>query len=201
MSLGIEAQLISFELVSRTVRELETDSAACVRVLHGDLRDTSLLPADCEGSFDCITANPPFSVPKSGPHCKDEQRTFARFALRGGIEEYVACASRLLKPCGRFVVAYWQKEDGVAQVGRAAARNAMRVVRRVDVVGGAPGNEAPHISIFELSKTQSAVDASVTRLDITRDAKTGGMGQMYKDIQAALLMQKRPLKTTTTFLM
>ena len=51
MSLGIEAQLISFELVSRTVHELEPGPAASGRVLHGDFGDAPLRPVDSEGPF------------------------------------------------------------------------------------------------------------------------------------------------------
>ena len=190
-SVGIESQAMSYEMLSRTLSELK--EAPPVRAVHGDLRDhATLLPPD--STFHCITANPPFTKLGTGPLCQDEQRTYARFELRGGIEEYCDCAAKLLAPDGRFVVAFWHKDDGLSRVKCAAAASGLQIKRRTDVIGGAPDNTVPHISVFELVKGQEE-EERVHELNLTRDPFTGGIGKRYREIQRGLSMRPRPLKS------
>lgn len=198
LSVGIEGQAISYEMLSQTVRELPPDGeGANIQVIHGDLREA--VPALlAENSFDLITANPPFSKRNSGGHCNDDQRTFARFEMRGGVEDYCMCAAKLLRPGrGRFVLAFWHKEDGLARVQRASSSAGLRVVRRVDVLAGKASNTEPHISIFELDNNFSlgGGDIQTVTLDVRRD-ESNRLSRTYKEIQERLEMRPRPLKPT-----
>ena len=194
-SIGIEAQHISFTMAKESVSELGTSS---VKVMHADLRNA--IPLVGERSFDLITANPPFSRVSDGVLSLplDEQRRFARFELRGGVEDYCAVAQRLLRPAGRFILAFWHKDNGLQRVKSAAAASGLFCTRRVEVIGGSPTNSQPHISIFELALSAAAPnDATeqVVSLDIRRDSNTGGLSPKYKEICHSLGLRARPLKT------
>ena len=198
LSVGIEGQAVSYAMLSQTVRELPDGEGAGIQVILGDLREA--VPALlAESSFDLITANPPFSKQASGGHCKDDQRTFARFEMRGGVEDYCMCAAKLLRPGGRFVLAFWHKEDGLTRVQRASCAAGLRVVRRVDVLAGKSTNTEPHISIFELDNNNFVHGGgdvqTTTTLDVRRDA-SNRLSRTYKEIQERLEMRPRPLKPT-----
>ena len=53
---------------------------------------------------DLITGTPPYFDPKAATPCADEQRRYAKFEMRGGIEAYAQAAARHLAPGGLFVV-------------------------------------------------------------------------------------------------
>ncbi|MCK5797047.1 MAG: methyltransferase domain-containing protein [Deltaproteobacteria bacterium] len=71
------------------------------RVVSGDLRDQALL--ETLGTFDLVTGSPPYFDPARGTLCQDPARAAAHFELAGGIEDYAAAASLVLRPRGRFV--------------------------------------------------------------------------------------------------
>lgn len=98
---GIEAQPEHIALVRRNILLNGCESRALV--LAGDLRDENLL-ATAAGGFDLITGTPPYFDPRSTTICADPQRAHAQWELRGGIEDYVRAASKLLHEDGYFVV-------------------------------------------------------------------------------------------------
>ena len=185
-SLGVEVQEVSYQMVSRAVRELP--EPPCIEVVHADLRSLSspLQP------FDLVTANPPYLPASSGTRPADAQRSMARFELHGGVEDYCLAAQRLLSRDGRFVLACWYLMRD--RVERAAARSGLNVGRRLDVIGGAHGATTPHLSIWELhhcdNPPRPVVEAT---LDITRTA-AGGLNPAYKALCAAMNMRPRPLQ-------
>ena len=91
---AVEAQVISYELLERNVREnLLTDRYA----LHcGDLRRLTFEPE----SFDLVFGTPPFMPMGSGTLPQDAQRAAARFEMRGGVEAYCEAAARALREGG-----------------------------------------------------------------------------------------------------
>src|SRR5690606_3840307 len=100
---GIEAQAQSFALATRNVERNGEAPARRVRPVHGDLR-TPALNAALGGPFDLVTGTPPYLPPGRGSPSTDAQRTYARLEMRGGVEDYLAAAARVLAPGGRFVV-------------------------------------------------------------------------------------------------
>jgi SAM-dependent methyltransferase len=157
-------------------------------------------------SCDLVTSNPPYSPLKSGILCKDAQRRAARFEFRGGIEEFTLSAKELLSPSGRFVFAFWHRDVLKDRPDRAVAAAGLVIQRRLDVIMGSPGETKPHLSVFDVCKpdapsiTESGKDnlnpheVEVRRIDITRDATTGGFCEEYKAIRRLLAMAPRPLK-------
>jgi len=109
---AIEAQELSARLLRENVDA--NDVSRETRVIHGDLRDASLL---ADGTtFDLITGSPPYFDVKNGIVSADSQRAHARFELRGDV-----------RPSGREVAfASWSVRpvlpDG-AEAARARRRN------------------------------------------------------------------------------
>lgn len=134
-SIGIEAQVQSCTLLDRTLVEGIHDKSS-IRILHGDLRSIEIESA----SADLITANPPYAPLTSGTLCSDSQRRSARFEMRGGIEDYLQTACRLLSPKGRLVISFWAQRDGDARVRCAAVKADLTIIRRTGVKMGNKGN-------------------------------------------------------------
>lgn len=90
---GIEAQAMSAALARKNVER----NGVRAEIVHADLRD----PID--GAYDLVTGTPPYKRAREGSPSTDEQRTYARIEMRGGIEDYLLAAARVLAPGGRFV--------------------------------------------------------------------------------------------------
>ena len=159
------------------------------------------------GSCDLITANPPYAPLQSGTLCKDEQRRSARFELRGGVEEYLLTVKHLLSTEGRFILAFWSRDD--ERVRGAVEAAGLRIHRRFDVIMGEPGRTLPHLSVYDIRSPTRTVTSTLTdsctemesdqeceilKLDITRDPLTGGMNKNYELIRHLLKCAARPLK-------
>jgi len=219
VAVGIEAQEQSAAMVSRTISELPPCSTS-FSVLHQDLRSIfasheeqqhgkTLDMESLRLSVDLITANPPFARPEIGTPCKDQQRLYARFELRGGVEEYLVAAKALLKPCsstrddriegGRLLLAHWHRED--ARVMAAALAANLVITKRCDVIMGKPSEIKPHLAVYELISPSSSTIyqgiVHVETINITRGTD-GRLSERYRGYQNALEMAKRPLKRTTT---
>ncbi|MEJ7728589.1 MAG: methyltransferase domain-containing protein [Polyangiaceae bacterium] len=125
---GIEAQAISMDLARRNVRE--NGLAERVQLFHGDLRE---LTRDWpHGPCALVTGTPPYLPLGTAPASPDPQRAAARLELRGGVEDYLAAAARVLAPEGVVVVC----SDGRTpeRVVKGAAVAGLCPVRRLDIV-------------------------------------------------------------------
>ena len=99
-STGIEAQRISCELANRSLRYNGITNR--MKVVNGDLRDTSILPEN--SSFDIITGTPPYFKAGEGALSAKVDQKACLFEFRGGVEDYVRSASHYLTDKGHFVV-------------------------------------------------------------------------------------------------
>jgi tRNA1(Val) A37 N6-methylase TrmN6 len=95
---AIEAQVISFELLERNVRE--NDLGDRYDLHCGDLRRLPI----AEGAFELAFGTPPFMPMGSGTLPQDAQRAAARFEMRGGVEAYCQAAARALVSGGVLVL-------------------------------------------------------------------------------------------------
>jgi tRNA1(Val) A37 N6-methylase TrmN6 len=125
---GIEAQEESIDLARRSVAD--NGLVARVTLAHGDLREVTR--AWPHGGMDLVTGTPPYLPLGTALPSPDPQRAAARLELRGGVEDYLAAAARVIAPGGRVVVC----ADGrfPDRVLRAAADARLCPVRRLDVV-------------------------------------------------------------------
>lgn len=124
---GLEAQPEHVALARRNV--LLNGCESRVDILAGDLRDPVVF--ESLGEFDLVTATPPYFDPNAATPCADPQRAYAQFELRGGIEDYVRAAARVLSPGGRFVACASALQPERARRAFAAAGLAVRVFRDV----------------------------------------------------------------------
>ena len=70
-------------------------SAVC-----SDVRDVKSSHTD--GELDCVFSNPPYMKVDSGKRNQHDEKFIARHEVYGGIEDFCACAYRLLKHGGKF---------------------------------------------------------------------------------------------------
>jgi tRNA1(Val) A37 N6-methylase TrmN6 len=125
---GIEAQDVSVELARRNVHD--NGLGERVTLLHGDLREVTR--AWSHGPCALVTGTPPYLPLGTASASPDPQRAAARIELRGGVEDYLAAAARVLSPEGLVVLC----SDGRVpeRVVRGAAAAGLSPVRRLDVV-------------------------------------------------------------------
>ncbi len=94
---GVEAQA-DRAAMGRRALAYNGIEARC-RILDGDLRDI-VLP----GPFGLITGTPPYFPIGTGTESAKTHAAPARFEHRGGVEDYLATAARLIAPGGRIAV-------------------------------------------------------------------------------------------------
>lgn len=195
-SLGIEAQAQSFALLRRTLDELPQHEQSPIACIHKDLREITyadIAPESC----DLLTANPPYARLEAGTLPKDPQRRSARFELRGGIEDYMFQASKILKKDdGRFVLSFWNRDD--ERVTAAASAAGLLIHRKVEIIMGTTGSNVYELRHPQQNQDQPRQHTSVQQLDLTRDPTSGGgLHPNYLLIRNALKLAPRPLKESS----
>lgn len=141
---GIEAQEISFGLLRRNVDG--NGLAERVVVQHGDLRDvTRSWPHERTA---LVTGTPPYLPPGTASASPDPQRAACRIELRGGVEDYLAAAARVVTDDGVVVVCADGRSPGRVLRGAAAAE--LVPVRRLDIVPRA--GKAPLFSVWTCAR-------------------------------------------------
>ncbi len=100
--IGIEIQS---ELAERSKKNVQLNGFQDrVHILQRDIRNIrDVIPAD---SVDLVVSNPPYRQPGSGRISPNNERASARHELAGGLEDFIAAASWLLKKGGSFAVIY-----------------------------------------------------------------------------------------------
>ncbi|HYC91702.1 MAG TPA: methyltransferase [Thermoanaerobaculia bacterium] len=139
----VEAQEISLRLARKSVRYNGLESR--FTLLHGDLRDASLLP---QASFDLVTGSPPYWPSGTASASAFEQAVPARIEVRGSVVDYAAAASRILAPGGVFAFVFpaIQLERVLAALDAAG----LALLRRRDVVF--KEGEPPLITLFAATR-------------------------------------------------
>ena len=99
---GFEVQESVYDVA---VRNAELNGLADkFKVICKDLRKVS--PTDTKGEVDFIFSNPPYMKADSGKMNENENKANSRHELNGTIDDFCACAKRLLKHGGDFYVVY-----------------------------------------------------------------------------------------------
>ncbi len=99
---AFEVQESFFEL---TKRNIENNLLNGTVIPHlADIRDVSAAMTD--GEIDAVFANPPYMKTTSGKRNDADEKFIARHEVMGGIHDFCACASRLLKYGGKFYVVW-----------------------------------------------------------------------------------------------
>lgn len=95
---GIEAQADRAELGRRSIA-YDGVAARC-RIIDGDLR----VVRPELGAFELVTGTPPYFPRGTGTESAKPHATPCRFEVRGGVEDYLEAAQRVLAPGGQIVV-------------------------------------------------------------------------------------------------
>lgn len=121
------------------------------RIVDGDLREVTGL-----GAFELVTGTPPYFPRGTGTESAKPHATPCRFEVRGGVEEYLEAAQRVLAPGGEIVVVTSALERdrvtaATAELGLQlrehwdiVPRAGKDVLVMVDVLGGVPGPSTAH---------------------------------------------------------
>lgn len=200
LTLGIEAQQVSVNLLQKTLDDLPKENLPRMQVSHKDLRNFFVNRAsnlsDYEKSFigscDLITANPPYS-PISGTFPKDPQRLAARFEVRGGVEEYLETSRVLLSSNGILFLVFWTKSNSDSRIRLAVTKNNLFIKTSTQVLMGKNlGDDetklpTPKLIIYEIMKNDNiskSVDVEVRDiLDIRVPlGESAGYNSLYRDI-------------------
>ncbi|MEO8702652.1 MAG: methyltransferase domain-containing protein [Kofleriaceae bacterium] len=96
---GIEAQPDRAAMARRSVA-YNGVTERC-RIIDGDLRDVS---ATLGARFELVTGTPPYFPRGTGTESAKPHATPCRFEVRGGVEDYLEAAQRVLVPGGEIVV-------------------------------------------------------------------------------------------------
>lgn len=99
---GIEVQNSFAELCARNA-ELNSLSDK-LSVICKNVKDVG--PVDTQGELDFAFSNPPYMSNSSGKANEFEEKNIARHEVLGDINDFCACAKRLLKHGGDFYVVY-----------------------------------------------------------------------------------------------
>lgn len=157
---GIEAQPERASMGRRSIAFNGVPSRC--RILDGDLRD---LPHQLDARFDLITGTPPYFPRGSGTESTTAQVAPCRFELRGGVEDYLAAAAKLVTETGRIVVCTSALERD--RVVACAQHNHLTVLQHWDIV---PRQDKPVLIMVDVLARRSAVDTQTEmRTLVVRD--------------------------------
>ncbi len=146
---GIEAQADRAAMGRRSIAYDGVEERC--RIIDGDLREVTGL-----GEFSLVTGTPPYFPRGTGTESAKPHATPCRFEVRGGVEDYLEAAQRLLAPGGEIIVVTAALEqDRVTAATKELGlhlrehwdivpRAGKDVLVMVDVLAATPGEATTH---------------------------------------------------------
>lgn len=126
---GLPSRLHAYEADIRTVRAEQVAS----------LFETNV------GGVDVVTANPPYMKNHAGARNRCDEKYMARHEVAGNIEDFCACAARLLRSGGLFYCVW--RPDRISELMQALSRHRLEVKRMVFV--HADAESEPSVVLLE----------------------------------------------------
>lgn len=99
---GIEVQKDIADIANRNAKLNNLENQ--FTVINKDLREIS--SRDTEKELDFVFSNPPYMKSSSGKLNENQHKNASRHEIFGGIEDFCACAKRILKHGGTFYIVY-----------------------------------------------------------------------------------------------
>ena len=127
---------------------------------------TDLKAADIGGEIDFVTSNPPYMKTNSGKRNEHDEKYIARHEVCGDIDDFCACAYRLLKHGGKFHCVY--RPDRLTDLICALREN--RLEPKVITFGAATADSDPSMVLVRAIKG-GASGNTVTRTLFLHDSK------------------------------
>jgi len=115
---GVEIQDSLYDLAQRNVKLNRLSKR--IKIIQHDARHVDKIFEP--GSFDIVTANPPYVKTNSGRINPDEEKAIARHEITMSLDELIKSAKYLLTPTGRFIMIYPAKRT-VDILGHLRAAN------------------------------------------------------------------------------
>jgi len=141
---AVEVQESFAELIERNAKENSLDDK--MQVVCSDVREISSKTIGRE--LDVVFSNPPYMTTDSGFQNRDSEKFIARHEVYGGIHDFCATASRLLKYGGSFYVVY--RPDRLVDLISALRDTSLEPKRMTYVF--ADSNHAPSLVLIEAKK-------------------------------------------------
>lgn len=132
--------------------------------IHANVTD--LKAADIGGEIDFVTSNPPYMKTNSGKRNEHDEKYIARHEVCGDIDDFCACAYRLLKHGGKFHCVY--RPDRLTDLICALREN--RLEPKVITFVAATADSAPSMVLIRAIKG-GASGNTVTRTLFLHDSK------------------------------
>lgn len=132
--------------------------------IHANVTD--LKAADVGGEIDFVTSNPPYMKTNSGKRNEHDEKYIARHEVCGDIDDFCACAYRLLKHGGKFHCVY--RPDRLTDLICALREN--RLEPKVITFVAATADSAPSMVLVRAIKG-GASGNTVTRTLFLHDSK------------------------------
>lgn len=117
-----------------------------ISVINKDVRDAKV--SDIGKEADAVFANPPYMKSGTGERNADEGKYIARHEVYGGIDDFCACASLLLKHGGSFYVVW--RPNRISDLILALEKNSLSLKRLINVYND-PGH-SPCLVLAEARK-------------------------------------------------
>ena len=131
--------------------------------LCADIRQVK--PCDVGGELDVVTANPPYMTVDSGKRNEHDEKFIARHEVHGDINDFCACAYRLLKHGGKFYTVW--RPDRLCDL--ICALRANRLEPKVIIFVHATTENEPSMVLIQSTKG-AASGARVLRPLILHDS-------------------------------
>lgn len=175
---GIEAQELSFGLAERSILWNGVDGR--VRVRLGDLREHST--TEGLAPVDLVTGTPPYLPIGTGIESEKVQCGPCRFEWRGGVEDYVRTASRLLADDAPFVGCAASRQR--PRIVAAAADNGLVLEHFRDVVPRE--GKDPLFCVYVMRRPQAAKPEEAEEAPLVLRGKDGRFTREFDDIRRAM---------------
>lgn len=179
-AVGIEAEPARVALARRSLAWNGIGHRA--RVHHGDLREEVTVLE--RNRFDLVTATPPYLAPGTATASRDPEIAACHLERRGGIEEYVAAAARLLATGGVFVTCAGSTQT--RRVMPAATANGLTLLRRRDVVPRA--GKPPLFSVWAMAPAREGLAATVIESPLVVRDHEGRWTAEFRRVRSAMGM-------------
>lgn len=114
---AFEVQEKFFELTKRNIEN--NDLGSVIEAKLADIRN--ICSTDTDGELDIVFSNPPYMRTDSGKRNEYDEKYIARHEVMGGINDFCASASKLLKHSGKFYVVW--RPDRISELMQGLFNN------------------------------------------------------------------------------
>ena len=173
---SVEIQETFCDLISRNASLNGFESI--ITPIHSDVRDVK--PSDVDGELDAVFSNPPYMKADSGKRNLFDEKYIARHEVFGGIDDFCAAASRLLKFGGLFYCVY--RPDRLSDL--MAAMRAHNLEPKIMIFVHADTKSAPS-SVLVRAKKGASPSMTLSRPLFLHDAPStdGSARSMSRDAE------------------